>query len=123
MQEITERLRAEGVAVSMISGQIDDSERDFVIDEFKAGRTKAMVTSDLLARGTDVLAVQLVFNYDVPFTRVQQQGELVVKAVRGAAERETSTEWLGRQGAAWWPSVYACTPCVLPRSLTPLRAS
>lgn len=87
MQEITERLRAEGAAVSMITGQVDDAERDRVIDEFKSGRTKALVTSDLLARGTDVLAVQLVFNYDMPFTRVQQRGELVVKAVRVAPRK------------------------------------
>jgi len=40
--------------------------RDKIIDSFKKGQARILVTTNLLARGVDVLQVSLVVNYDLP---------------------------------------------------------
>ena len=41
-------------------------ERCSVIDAFRAGRARVLVTTDLCARGLDVVGVGLVVNFDLP---------------------------------------------------------
>ena len=36
------------------------------MNEFKAGNTKVLIATNVLARGVDVLGVMLVINYDMP---------------------------------------------------------
>eukprot|EP00494_Astrolonche_serrata_P003034 UN03040 len=36
---------------------------------FRNGRTTVLISSDLLSRGIDVLAVTVVVNYDIPNSR------------------------------------------------------
>ena len=48
---------------------MDRETRDKVIDEFRVGTTKVLITTNVLARGIDVLGVSLVVNFDIPLTR------------------------------------------------------
>jgi ATP-dependent RNA helicase DDX19/DBP5 len=65
--ELTKRLREEGHTVSLLhGGDMSPEERDRVIDEFRRGTTKVLVTTNVLARGVDVLQVTVVVNYDLP---------------------------------------------------------
>ncbi len=41
-------------------------ERNRVMDSFRSGDTRILITTDILARGIDVQQVSLVINYDVP---------------------------------------------------------
>ena len=36
------------------------------MEDFRSGRTTVLISSDLLSRGIDVLAVTTVVNYDIP---------------------------------------------------------
>jgi len=40
--------------------------RDSILDFFKRGKSRILVTTNLLARGVDVLQVSLVINFDLP---------------------------------------------------------
>jgi ATP-dependent RNA helicase DDX19/DBP5 len=40
--------------------------RDSILDSFKKGKSRILVTTNLLARGVDVLQVSLVINFDLP---------------------------------------------------------
>lgn len=42
-------------------------ERDEIMQKFREGKTKVLISTDLLSRGIDVLEVNLVVNYDIPF--------------------------------------------------------
>jgi superfamily II DNA/RNA helicase len=42
------------------------AERKRRMDEFRAGRTRILIATNLLARGIDVQTVSMVFNFDVP---------------------------------------------------------
>lgn len=67
---LTQRLRNEGHAVSVLyGGEMTPDERDRVIDEFKSGTTRVLITTNVLSRGVDVLAVSAVINYDLPTDR------------------------------------------------------
>lgn len=67
---LTQRLRSDGHAVSVLyGGDMTPEERDRVIDEFRSGTTRVLVTTNVLSRGVDVLAVSAVINYDLPTDR------------------------------------------------------
>ncbi|VDN15505.1 unnamed protein product, partial [Dibothriocephalus latus] len=65
---LAERLTHEGFAVSAAHGEMDQTSRDSVMGQFRAGRSRILVTTDVWARGIDVQTVGLVVNYDLPST-------------------------------------------------------
>merc|ERR1712070_839151 len=44
-------------------------DRDSIMEEFRLGKTRQLIATDLLGRGVDVQQVSLVINYDVPTSR------------------------------------------------------
>ncbi|KAE8353215.1 P-loop containing nucleoside triphosphate hydrolase protein [Aspergillus coremiiformis] len=64
--EIEKRMVAEGHTVASLTGGIEGSQRDAVIDQFRAGQAKVLITTNVLARGIDVSTVSMVINYDIP---------------------------------------------------------
>lgn len=56
----------EGHQTSVIHGGMDPEERDRVIDEFRKGITRVLISTNVLARGIDILQVSLVINFDIP---------------------------------------------------------
>ena len=59
-------MTAEGHQVVQLSAGLDGSKRDEVIDAFRMGQAKVLITTNVLARGIDVQSVSMVINYDVP---------------------------------------------------------
>lgn len=54
---------AEGHTVASLTGGIEGAQRDAVIDSFRSGEAKVLITTNVLARGIDVSTVSLVINY------------------------------------------------------------
>lgn len=63
---LSKRLRENDFTVSCIYGDMQQSERNNVMESFRTGETRILITTDILARGIDVQQVSLVINYDVP---------------------------------------------------------
>ncbi|KAI0733605.1 DEAD-domain-containing protein [Fomitopsis betulina] len=63
---IAQRMSAEGHKVASLHGAKDASERDAIIDSFREGREKVLITTNVIARGIDILQVNMVVNYDLP---------------------------------------------------------
>jgi hypothetical protein len=57
---------AEGHTVASLTGGVEGSQRDAVIDSFRSGEAKVLITTNVLARGIDVSTVSLVVNYVSP---------------------------------------------------------
>merc|ERR1719382_2446833 len=55
--------------VSAMHGEMDMSERQLIMHEFRSGSSRVLISTDLLARGIDVQQVSLVINYDLPNSR------------------------------------------------------
>ena len=51
---------------SIIHGDMLNNERVNVMNEFRSGSSRILISTDLLARGIDVQQVSLVINYDMP---------------------------------------------------------
>jgi translation initiation factor 4A len=63
---LTERMKSREFTVSSTHGDIGQKERDVILNEFRTGSSRVLITTDLLARGIDVQQVSLVINYDLP---------------------------------------------------------
>ena len=59
--------------VSMLHGKLDVEDRDRVIDAFRKGKSRVLVTTNVIARGIDVLQVSLVINYDIPVHKAEDK--------------------------------------------------
>ncbi|KAK1468833.1 DEAD/DEAH box helicase [Colletotrichum melonis] len=64
--EIKRRMEADGHRVSALHGAKDGPERDRLLEEFRTGQSKVLLTTNVLARGIDVSSVSMVINYDIP---------------------------------------------------------
>ena len=59
------KLVASNFTVSFIHGGLTSQERELTMSTLK-GKTKVLLTTDLLGRGIDVQQVSVVINYDIP---------------------------------------------------------
>jgi len=66
---LKEKLGEKDFTVSSMHGDMEQSERDVIMKEFRTGSSRILITTDLLARGIDVQQVSLVINYDLPNNR------------------------------------------------------
>lgn len=63
------RMTKEGHKCSVLHGDLTPQDRDRLIDDFREGRSKVLITTNVLARGIDIASVSMVVNYDLPVTR------------------------------------------------------
>ncbi|KAI5860114.1 DEAD-domain-containing protein [Durotheca rogersii] len=64
--QIQKRMMKDGHRVSVLHGAYEGSERDSLLEEFRTGKSKVLITTNVLARGIDVSTVSMVINYDIP---------------------------------------------------------
>jgi len=65
---LTRTLRLSGWSALAIHGDKDQKERDWVLQEFRTGKSPIMIATDVAARGLDVKDIRCVVNYDFPHT-------------------------------------------------------
>lgn len=63
---ISKTLRRAGIRNDAIHGDKSQGERQRALDEFKSGKVKVLVATDIAARGIDIQELQVVINYDIP---------------------------------------------------------
>lgn len=66
---LAEQLSLKDFTVSSLHGDMEPSQRELIMREFRSGSSRVLITTDLLARGIDVQQVSLVINYDMPSDR------------------------------------------------------
>lgn len=64
--ELTRAMRREGWPGMCIHGDKSQQERDWVLKEFRSGKSPILVATDVAARGLDVSDVKFVINFDYP---------------------------------------------------------
>nr|XP_020649634.1 ATP-dependent RNA helicase DDX42 isoform X2 [Pogona vitticeps] len=81
-EELANNLKQEGHDLGLLHGDMDQSERNKVISDFKKGVFPVLVATDVAARGLDIPSIKTVINYDV------------------ARDIDTHTHRIGRTGRA-----------------------
>ena len=64
--KLTSRLVKDGYNAQCLHGDIPQSKRNTVMNDFKRGKFPILVSTDVAARGIDVDDVEAVINYDLP---------------------------------------------------------
>jgi len=64
--DLTRALRNDGYPARAIHGDKSQQERDWVLAEFRSGKSPLMIATDVASRGIDVKDVKLVINVDFP---------------------------------------------------------
>jgi len=64
--ELKYSLLEQNFSVSLLHGDMIQKERDEIMTEFRTGKTRILITTDILSRGIDIQQVSLVINYDMP---------------------------------------------------------
>lgn len=67
VDDLTEGLNKLGISAKAIHGDLNQNQRNAVLNAFRAGSVNVLVATDVAARGIDVSAVDGVFNYDLPY--------------------------------------------------------
>jgi len=63
---LSTQMRDANFTVSAMHGDMPQKERNAIMEEFRGGASRVLITTDVWARGLDVQQVSLVINYDLP---------------------------------------------------------
>jgi ATP-dependent RNA helicase DeaD len=85
----TQRLRKHKFSVEGLHGDLNQNQREKILDRFKNGEFKTIIATDVAARGIDVDGITLVINYDIP------------NDIDSFIHRVGRTGRIGRSGEAW----------------------
>lgn len=66
VKEVTKALKRLKLNVGEMHSDLDQSQREAIMHEFRNGRINMLVAPDIVARGIDIDDIRLVINYDVP---------------------------------------------------------
>ena len=65
-EHIATKLQRLGIAARALSGDLSQGARTWALADFKAGRVKVLIATDVAARGIDVVDLPAVVNFDLP---------------------------------------------------------
>ncbi|KAF5294067.1 hypothetical protein FQA39_LY13541 [Lamprigera yunnana] len=83
---LAEKMTKDGHAVGVLTGDLSVEQRIAVLDRFRNGKEKVLITTNVLSRGIDIEQVTIVVNFDLPMD------------VSGKADCETYLHRIGRTG-------------------------
>lgn len=63
---LSRKLIQSNFSVSSMHGDMKQEERDQVMNDFRSGKARVLISTDVWARGIDVQQISLVINYDLP---------------------------------------------------------
>jgi ATP-dependent RNA helicase DeaD len=105
---LAEHLVSKGFPAAALNGDMQQNERERIVDQLKKGRVSILIATDVVARGLDVPRISHVINYDLPHDsesyvhrigrtgRAGREGEAILFAngreMRGLHRLERATE-------------------------------
>ncbi len=85
----TQRLKKKNFMVEGLHGDLNQNQRERVLQRYKSGEISIIIATDVAARGIDVDGITLVINYDIP------------NDIDSFIHRVGRTGRIGRSGEAW----------------------
>ncbi|KAB0366636.1 hypothetical protein FD754_010792 [Muntiacus muntjak] len=69
---LTVEMMQDGHQVSLLSGELTVDQRASIIQRFRDGKEKVLITTNVCARGIDVKQITIVVNFDLPVNRAEE---------------------------------------------------
>ena len=66
---LAQKMKENNFTVSAMHGDMNQTDRDKVMEDFRSGSTRVLIATDSWGRGIDVQQVSLVICYDLPTNR------------------------------------------------------
>lgn len=66
VKKLARQLQVAGYPVAALQGNLSQNARDAVMDDFRAGRVRILLATNVAARGLDITSVDQVINYELP---------------------------------------------------------
>ncbi|MCG6228879.1 DEAD/DEAH box helicase [Vibrio furnissii] len=64
---LAQELKLDGIKAASINGDKSQGARQKALDDFKSGKVRALIATDVAARGIDIAQLEQVVNFDMPF--------------------------------------------------------
>ncbi|KAH9588757.1 Helicase [Trypanosoma melophagium] len=103
-------------SVALVHSEQSQTERRRLVELFRRGERRVLLTTDLLARGLDVPNISLVINYDMPMVDSVGNGNAAASASAGEEAVQKYIHRVGRTGRAGASGVavsFVCLPSTL----------
>jgi ATP-dependent RNA helicase DeaD len=94
---VAEQLNGLGYLAQAIHGEINQAQRERVLDRFRKGHTQLLVATDVAARGLDIPDVSHIINYDLPLD-AESYVHRIGRTGRAGREGEALTLVTPREG-------------------------
>jgi superfamily II DNA/RNA helicase len=65
-EHVADKLRRAGLAATALHGDLSQGARTQALSDFKAGRERVLIATDVAARGLDIVGLPAVVNFDLP---------------------------------------------------------
>lgn len=65
--QLVKELKLDGIKAASINGDKSQGARQKALDDFKAGKVRALIATDVAARGLDINQLEQVVNFDLPY--------------------------------------------------------
>lgn len=66
VKKLAKQLEAAGYPIAALQGNLSQNARDRVMEDFRAGKVRILLATNVAARGLDISAVDQVINYELP---------------------------------------------------------
>jgi translation initiation factor 4A len=66
---LADQMKRRGFDLEYVHGELEVEERERRVSDFRTGKCRVLIATDLMGRGVDVQAVSIVINYELPLDR------------------------------------------------------
>jgi ATP-dependent RNA helicase RhlB len=101
--DVFEALKKCNIAVELMSGDIAQQKRMRILEDFRSGKVKIIIATDVAARGIHVDNVSLVVNYDLP-ERSEDYVHRIGRTGR-AGQQGKAVSFICEYGAYYMPDI------------------
>jgi len=115
-RKLTERLKRNDISCAMLSGEVPQNKRIRTLEDFRNGRIRVLVATDVAGRGIHIEGVSHVINYTLPY-EAEDYVHRIGRTGRAGASG-TSISFACDEGAFYLPEIEAYLgsklPCTTP---------
>lgn len=65
-RNLTAKLKRDGIQADEFHGDLDQDDRTWALHQFRRGKTRVLIATDIAARGIDIINLSAVINFDLP---------------------------------------------------------
>jgi len=111
-RKLTERLKRNAISCAMLSGEVPQNKRTRTLEDFRNGKIRVLVATDVAGRGIHIDGVSHVINYTLPYESEDYVHRIGRTGRAGASG--TSISFACEEGSFYIPEIEAYIGAKLP---------